>query len=255
VRARSARPRRLALLLALAAPPALAAPAPAPAATTEEPAPAAGAPHADPNLLPLSSGFRLGLMLDLHGTFTGLSLGLGGIDAYRLRGVSVGLLGVGHHGVTGLTLAGGVIGGEGHLSGLSAAGLGIIQLGGVRGVGVAGVGILGMDDNVGLLAAPVLLLGEFRGVALGAAVRVGRASGVVVAPAILSAGIDADPGGGFTGLSLSAVNWIDGEQRGVSVGLVNYAASLHGVQIGVVNYAANNRPGLRLLPLVNAHFD
>jgi hypothetical protein len=42
---------------------------------------------------------------------------------------------------------------------------------------------------------------------------------------------------------------------GVTIGLINYTPRLNGVQIGLLNYAGNNPAGLKLLPLVNAHFD
>ncbi|HSM91575.1 MAG TPA: hypothetical protein VLT47_01745 [Anaeromyxobacteraceae bacterium] len=252
----ASRARRAALLLGLlAAAPAAAEPSAPSAAPPRAAAPAEG----DPNDLPRTAGFRLGLMLDLPGTFTGFSLGIGGIDGYRLRGVTVGLLGVGHHGADGLTLGGGVIGGEGDVTGLSVAGLGMLLFGGVRGVGVAGVGILGPELNEGLVIAPVQLLGDLRGVALGAVVVSLHAHGLVIAPAVFAvpvngSGPDAERPG-FTGLSLSAVNWIRGEQRGLAIGIFNYADQLHGVQLGLFNIARNNPPMLRVLPLVNAHFD
>jgi hypothetical protein len=42
---------------------------------------------------------------------------------------------------------------------------------------------------------------------------------------------------------------------GVSIGLFNWTPRLRGVQLGLLNYAGNNPDGLKLLPLVNAHFD
>ena len=47
-------------------------------------------------------------------------------------------------------------------------------------------------------------------------------------------------GGTLTGVSVSAVNYVDGTQRGLSIGLFNYAETLHGVQLGLLNYAGNN---------------
>ena len=43
--------------------------------------------------------------------------------------------------------------------------------------------------------------------------------------------------------------------EGLTIGIFNYAAELNGVQIGLLNYAGNNRRGLKLLPLFNAHLD
>jgi hypothetical protein len=61
-------------------------------------------------------------------------------------------------------------------------------------------------------------------------------------------------GGYVNGVSASALNHIQGEQHGLSIGIYNYARRLRGVQVGVLNYARDNPPGLRLLPLFNAHF-
>jgi hypothetical protein len=61
--------------------------------------------------------------------------------------------------------------------------------------------------------------------------------------------------GRLSGVSISAFNRILGEQRGFVIGIFNYARSLHGVQVGVLNWAGNNRSGLKLLPIANAHFD
>lgn len=42
-------------------------------------------------------------------------------------------------------------------------------------------------------------------------------------------------------------------QRGISIGLLNYARELHGMQIGVLNIAGNNSSPFRVLPLLNGH--
>jgi len=62
-------------------------------------------------------------------------------------------------------------------------------------------------------------------------------------------------GGRLEGVSVSAFNRVLGEQRGVAIGLLNYASRLHGVQIGLVNWADNNPAGLKVLPVANAHFE
>jgi hypothetical protein len=41
-----------------------------------------------------------------------------------------------------------------------------------------------------------------------------------------------------------------GEQRGLTIGLINYTWELRGVQLGLINCADSNR-GLKCLPLVN----
>jgi len=76
-------------------------------------------------------------------------------------------------------------------------------------------------------------------------------TGVVLAPAYF----DLDPQGSITGVSVSAFNRIRGEQHGLAIGVFNYTPSLHGVQVGLINWAGNNPSGLKLLPILNAHFD
>ncbi|MEF8795046.1 MAG: hypothetical protein V5A48_01215 [Salinivenus sp.] len=46
---------------------------------------------------------------------------------------------------------------------------------------------------------------------------------------------------------------IGGPQRGLTVGLYNYARELRGVQIGLLNVARKNPDWARVLPLVNLH--
>jgi hypothetical protein len=104
-------------------------------------------------------------------------------------------------------------------------------------VSIAGVGV-GAPRIEGLVLS---------GAAAGATVM----RGVVVAPAYFRI----DDAGRLTGLSVSAYNHIKGEQRGLAIGIFNYARSLNGVQIGVLNYAGNNSRGRRLLPLVNLHVE
>jgi hypothetical protein len=59
----------------------------------------------------------------------------------------------------------------------------------------------------------------------------------------------------FKGLSLSAFNQVKGLQHGFSFGIFNYARQLNGMQIGLLNYVKNNPKYLKILPIVNFHFD
>lgn len=61
--------------------------------------------------------------------------------------------------------------------------------------------------------------------------------------------------GHLSGVSISAYNRVIAVQRGLTIGLLNYARELHGFQVGVVNVAGNNRGLARVLPLVNFHPD
>jgi len=115
------------------------------------------------------------------------------------------------------------VGGE-EITGMGVAGLGI-GAERITGFHVAGVG-LGGEDLHGFFAT----------------------AGLVKATA---------PGnlGTLHGVGIGAVNYVNGRQTGLTIGIVNVARSLNGVQIGLVNYAGNNPSGLKVLPLVNAHFD
>jgi hypothetical protein len=53
------------------------------------------------------------------------------------------------------------------------------------------------------------------------------------------------------GVGLSAVSYIQGTQRGLTIGVVNYTWVLDGLQIGLINIARDNPRGRRVLPLVN----
>lgn len=52
------------------------------------------------------------------------------------------------------------------------------------------------------------------------------------------------------GLSISSFNRIQGEQKGITIGLLNYARKLSGLQIGLINIA-KNKSRFSVMPLVN----
>lgn len=158
----------------------------------------------------------------------GIGVGVGG----SVSGLSIGGIGVGAGGsVRGISIGGVGAGAGGDVVGLTIAGVGVGAGGTLRGVAVAGVGV-GASQLVGAAIAP--MVGTQRGHAL------------VLAPLMFRV----EKGGSFRGGSLSAVNYIRGSQQGLSIGLVNYARSLHGVQVGVINIIAD-RASHRVLPVVN----
>ncbi len=179
------------------------------------------------------AGLGFGAGADLLGlTIGGIGAGAGG----NVRGITIGGLGVGAgEALDGLALAVGGLGAGGDAHGLLIAGVGLGVGGTLTGAAIAGLGVgaAGLDG----FAAALVVGGE-------------RLRGVVVAPLWL----EVTPEGHFTGFSVSAVNRIRGEPRGLVIGVVNYAEQLHGVQIGLLNWAGNNST-FKLLPLVNAHFD
>jgi hypothetical protein len=48
---------------------------------------------------------------------------------------------------------------------------------------------------------------------------------------------------------------VAGSQRGLTIGLLNYAKELHGIQLGVLNIAGNNRGLAHVLPVLNLHLE
>jgi len=57
--------------------------------------------------------------------------------------------------------------------------------------------------------------------------------------------------GMLRGVGVSAVNYIQGTQRGLTVGIVNYTRRLSGVQLGLINIVRENPAGRVVLPVVN----
>ena len=106
----------------------------------------------------------------------------------------------------------------------------------IHGVAIAAVGV----------GAP-----EIRGLAIG-----GIGAGARdVQGALITAGWARLEHGTLRGLSVGSFNQLKGVQRGLAIGIVNYAEELHGVQVGLINIARNNSPGTRVLPIVNVHRD
>lgn len=163
-----------------------------------------------------------GLAVALAGTARGLmAAGLGGAVGGSFTGIAVGGMGFGGGGsMTGLSIAGLGLGVGGNLRGITVAGLGAGVGGKVTGLAVAGLGIATTEAN-----AIVITPGFFRAK---------RSDG------------DAKAAGVF----VATVNAVQGEQRGLSIGVVNFARSLKGVQLGVLNIVADGRAP-RVLPLVN----
>ena len=60
--------------------------------------------------------------------------------------------------------------------------------------------------------------------------------------------------GTFKGLAISAFNHIKGTQKGVAIGIVNYAYRLKGIQIGLINIVRDNPKGRKALPIININF-
>jgi len=139
-----------------------------------------------------------------------------------VKGITIGLLGV--------------AAGD-NLTGLSIAGLGLGAGESLKGIALAAGGI-GAPSIKGINAA--LFIGGV------------ETKGIQIAPAYFR--IQGEEDASMTGVSVSAFNHIKGSQRGLAIGIFNYAYECKGVQIGLLNHIADNPRGLRWLPLINASF-
>lgn len=180
-----------------------------------------------------------GLGAGAGGEIKGILVGGLGIGAgEKLQGIGIGGLGAGSGGdVLGIFIGGIGVGAGENLTGLAIGGVGVGAGGALRGIGIGGIAV-GASKVHGILVS---------GLAAGG----GEVNGISVAPAYFTI----DEAGSFSGISLSAFNHIKGKQNGVTIGLFNFAESLHGIQIGILNFARSNKKGLRWLPLFNARFD
>jgi len=196
-------------------------------------------------------GLGAGAGGDVKGiVFGGLGAGAGG----NMTGISLGILGAGAGGY----INGIVIGGLGAGTGASASGILIGGLGVGTGEDMTGIVFGGVGAGCGK---------ELKGVAIG-----GLGVGAPIVKGLVFGGFGTggqdvqgvmlsgfwnqiSSEGSLTGLSASAFNLIKGNQTGISLGIVNYTWHLNGFQIGLINYVKDNPKFLKLLPIINAHFD
>jgi len=181
-----------------------------------------------------ASGFLMGgVGAGVGGSFKGVAVGGVGVGAGgNGKGIVLGGVGAGVGGnFTGVAIGGVGAGAGGTFTGFAIGGVGIGAGESLRGAAIGGVGV----------GAP-RLEGGFLALVVGAK----DARAIVIAPAYFK--IERD--GSFRGGALSAVNYIKGSQHGLTIGLVNYARSLHGLQVGVLNIIADQREH-PVLPLVN----
>lgn len=230
-------------------------------------------------------GVGLGAGLSAQTSLRGVALAPVGVGSGDdLTGVAVGGLGVGAGGrMTGLVVGGLGAGAGDRASGIVVGGLGAGTGGSARGLFLGGLGAGAGENATGLFAGGLaagaggdvtgLLVG---GLGAGAGERltglgvggVGLGSGDAMTGVFLAGGTlgsshltGLSVAGGYVrvedgplrGASLSAYNDIRGPQRGLTVGLYNYARELHGLQIGLLNVARNNPVWARVLPGLNLH--
>ncbi len=183
------------------------------------------------------------------GQVHGLTLGLPATGARRIDGVGAGIFGVAASETARGVMGGGLgVGAGGDLQGLMVAGIGIGAGGDVRGLQVAGVGV-GAGGTLRWVSAAGVGIGARRieGIAAAPVVGAHDVRGLLLAPAYFRIQEDVAMGG----VSVSALHHIQGTQRGLAIGILNYARRLDGLQVGLLNYAGNRPAATRLLPFIN----
>ncbi|MBN2542932.1 hypothetical protein JXI42_08710 [bacterium] len=220
-----------------------------------------------------------GLGVGAGQTVTGITIGGFGVGAgNHLNGLAIGLLGVGAgQNVSGITIGGLGVGAGENLNGLAIGLLGVGAGKNVSGVSLGGFGV-GAGEKISGLALSPLAVGagksvdgiavaglgigcgnKIKGIAFGGCCVYGNhirgltASAVIVTTVFPGNDHWNDQMGSLKGVSIAGINYIRGEQRGLTIGLFNYANELKGMQFGVINYAGNNPLLLKLLPVVNVH--
>lgn len=190
-----------------------------------------------------------GLGVGAGGDFTGIGIGGAGVGSGgRIQGLVIGGLGVGAgESLKGISVGGVGVGSGGDISGLAIGGIGVGSGQDIRGMAFGGVGV-GAGNSIRWLAISAVGVGSPKivGAAIAPLVGAEDMTALVIAPAYMRI-----EHGVFRGVSASAFNHIKGEQRGLTIGVVNYAWRLHGVQLGLINVAKSNPRGLRVLPIVN----
>ena len=219
------------------------------------------------------------------GEVNGVALGILAPRAARLRGISLGLLGVlPERSATGVTVGGLGVVSEGELRGLSlgllgvvsderavginVAGLGIVAEGGAVGVNLAGLGTVSEGQVAGINLAGLGVVSErsisgvsLAGLGLVTETRL-RGASVAGLGAVAGRGIDGLAAAlvkldtrDLNGVGVAAWNRVRGRQRGLTVGLFNQVEQLQGVSLGLLNYAGNNHGLARWTPILNLHLD
>jgi hypothetical protein len=195
--------------------------------------------------------------------FGGLGIGAGG----SLRGITFGGLGVGaSEKVSGITIGGLGVGSGKDLEGITIGGLGVGSGKNISGLTISGLGV-GCGGELRGIVISGIAAGSPKVKALAIAPIVGGkdVKGLVIAPAYSKVGFITKHGdqkemkeeeisGTFTGVTISAYNQIRGEQKGVAIGVVNFANKIRGLQFGIINIVKENPKGLRVLPIINLKF-
>lgn len=192
------------------------------------------------------NGITLGV-IPVGGSMQPINIGLIGIGAKKLNGLTVGGLSIHSFGeINGVCISGLASAGS-NINGLSINGL-WTESSVISGFAVSGF-IVGVDETINGFA-----FGGF-GVASS-----GKINGITASFVYLGAqdyrGIGITPGYLKTGIhkGIAIAGYTNSDQfHGLSIALYNRTHELHGLQVGLLNFAGNNRKGLKMIPFINMH--
>ena len=120
---------------------------------------------------------------------------------------------------------------------------------------MSGIGIGAGRKLIGLNIAGVAIgAPKIYGVSVAPIIGGNYVEGLNVAPLYFTIKSDQEKLGIQKGVAISGFNHIRGEQRGLTIGILNIANHLEGYQIGLINIARSNRKGLKVLPIFNGPF-
>jgi hypothetical protein len=199
------------------------------------------------------NGFSLGL-IPYANHLNGVQIGLLGAGAKEnITGITIGLIGAG----SGRDMKGINIGGLGVGAGQNLIGLNIGLLGVGAGENVTGITIAGLGAGAGEKLTGLTICGLAVGAPMIKGITIagfGLGGKSISGLSIALGTVQVKDDGIISGLSISAFNYIRGTQRGVAIGIVNYAYRLKGLQIGLVNIVRDNPKGRVVLPVINFCF-
>jgi hypothetical protein len=210
-----------------------------------------------------------GLGAGSGGTVSGINIGGLGVGAGDdMKGFSFALFGAGAgSSISGITVAGLGVGAGERLSGITIGGLGVGAGETVNGITFGGLGV-GAGEQLKGFVVSLLAAGspEVKAIAVAPVVGSINMNGLIIAPAYMKVGYTnksknengevtrEDEEGSFKGVGISAFNQVKGNQKGVTIGAVNYTHTIKGIQLGIINIVKENPKGLRVLPFFNTRF-
>lgn len=161
------------------------------------------------------------------GNVYGLALGLPATGAKNIRGIGVGILGLGtSQSMKGIAVGGLGVGGGGDIEGLTLGGIGVGSGGHLRGIQIGGIGVGSGGSVTGLSVGGI-------GVGGGGAVR-----------GIQIGGIGVGGGAGLTGLSIGGIGVGSGaDVRGISIGGIGVGSGgdITGLSVGGIGVGGGGR--------------